>query len=311
VKYVGVRLLPCPDEPARVGQVVGPARLDILWHGRISESFALHVGDELLVPDGTEVAPGTDLVVREYWGRSLRAAIPEGVQAVVRWCTQIARTRDVATGGTSLRFARGAQPVTLELLVDDVPVLAVEIDRDLVPIVETGAIVRRGDRLARQFHDWPMRELATEIETLRAILDVRRLDRRPTALVAPYDATVIEFGQRWIVLRTSDDRTLRLRRQLRTQVLVHVGDAVEAGEPLTSGDRNRHALLHAWGEDRLGDHLLGELVGILGDSVPRAYLGLVLRAMLRGGQLRGIAELTRMRRAASRAITHARDRPLP
>src|SRR5262249_44404622 len=136
------------------------------------------------------------------------------------------------------------------------------------------------------------------IETLRAILDVRQLDRQPTALVAPYDATVMDIGQRWIVLRTSDDRTLRLRRQPRAHVLIHVGDAVEAGERLTDGERNHHALLHAWGEDRLGEHLLDELVLILGDSVPRAYLGLVLRAMLRGGQLRGIAALAQMRRAA-------------
>jgi DNA-directed RNA polymerase subunit beta' len=291
VRYVDVRLLPCPDEPARVGQVVGPARIDILGHGRTTESFALQFGDELLVPDGTQVAAGTDLVVRGHGTRSLRAAIPTGVEAVVRWSTRIMRTRDDGAVWTRLRFARGVQPVTLELLVDEVSTLTVEIDRDAVPIVETGAVVRRGDRLAWRF-DEPRTRWAwgrAGIETLRAILDVRRLDRQPTALVAPCDATVIDIGQRWIVLRTTSERTLRLRRQPQTHVLVHVGDAVEAGEPLTPGERNHRALLHAWGEDRLAEHLRSELVHILGDSIPRAYLGLVLRAMLRGGQLRGIA----------------------
>lgn len=302
VKYGGVQLLPCPDDPARVGQVVGPARIDIIWHGRIAESFALHTGDELLVADGATVIPGAVLVARDYWGRSLRAAIPDGAEAVVRWSTQVVRPLDEITGMTQLRFARGVRPVTLELLVEGIAMVTLEIDRDAVPIVDTGAVVRRGDRLAWQPHNRFRRELEAGIETVRALLGVRRLDRQPTALVTPCDATVIDIGQRWIVLRTEAGRVLRLRRQPSARVEVQVGDAVEAGERLTGGERNHRALLHAWGPDRLGEHLLAELVLILGDSVPRAYLGLVVRAMLRGGGLHGIT-------SAGRRCRSSPDRP--
>jgi hypothetical protein len=302
VKYVDVALLPCPDEPARVGQVLGPGRIDILWHGRVSERFALHAGDELLVADGAEVAAGDALVVRECGRRSLRAAIPDGVEAVVRWSAQLAQTPDEITGLTQLRFARGIRPVTLELLVEGVAILTVEVDRDAVPLAEAGALVRRGDRLAWQFHERFTRALDAGIETLQALLDVRRLDRWPAALIAPYDATVVDVGQRWIVLRTEAGRVLRLRRRLRTRVMVCVGDAVEAGERLTDGERDHRALRHAWGEGRFGDHLLAELKLVLGDRVPRAYLGLVVRAMLQGGGLRGIT-------AAGRRCRSSPDRP--
>lgn len=142
------------------------------------------------------------------------------------------------------------------------------------------------------------------IEHTRAFLDARHLHRE-AALIAPRDATVIDIGQRWIVLRTTDERILRLRRRPGSHVLVAVGDAVVAGEALTGGERNHQALLHAWGEQRLGEHILDELAAIFGRDVPRAYLALVARTMLQGGRLRGIATIARDRRARQARLRSA------
>jgi len=295
VKYVGVQLLPCPDDPTCVGQVVGPARLDVLWRGRAVETIALCAGDELLVADGAEVTPGTELVARANWQRALRAAIPDGIEAVVRWSEPLIETADAITGMPRVAFPAG-RAVTLELLADGAPIATTTM-RHVSPIALPGAVVRRGDRLAWILQARQMRDLHAGIETLRAILDARRLDGEPTALVAPRDATVIDIGRRWIVLRTNDDRVLRLRLPPRAHVTVGVDDTVLAGDPLTGGERNHRALLHAWGEHRLGEHIIDELSLLSGGEVPRAYWALAMRAMLQGGKLRGIAALARVRRA--------------
>lgn len=294
VTYVGVQLLPCPDEPTRVGQVIGPARLELIWQDRVVESFALRGGDELLVADGAEVAPGTALVVRDDWRRALRAAIPDGVEAVVRWSEPLVETVDEITGMSQVGFA-GDHPITVELLVDGAPIAAATLQHGS-PIAPPGAVVRRGDRLAWLWRARKLRELSTGIETVQAFLDARRLGGEPTALVAPRDATVVDLDPRWIVLRTPDGRLLRLRRPPRTHALVAIGDTVIAGDPLTEGERDHHALLHAWGEHRLAEHVMDELSLMFGNKVPRVYWSLALRAMLHGGKLRGIGAIARVAR---------------
>jgi hypothetical protein len=78
--------------------------------------------------------------------------------------------------------------------------------------------------------------------------------------------------------------------------MVLVGDTVRAGDPVTSGERDHRALLHAWGPNRLSEHLLGELELVCGARVPRAYWALAVRAMLRERELRGIDAIARANR---------------
>lgn len=211
VKYVGVQLLPCPVQ-RYVGQVVAPARLDMLWNGRVVERIALCAGDALLVADGAQIEPGTDVIERPF-------------------------------------------------------------DARIIP----------------------------DLDFARALLDARPASHEGRALLAPCDATVSAVDPAWIALRTDDARELRLRRPRRryTYATVEVGERVCAGDALTDGERHHRALLHAWGAQRLGDHLLDELTDVFGDAVPRVYLALAVRAMMQGGQLRGIGALARERRATS------------
>jgi len=295
VRYVEVRLLPCPEDPARVGQCEGPGRLDLMWRDRVVDSVALRAGDELLVADGAEVAPGTELVAHD-WMRSLRAAVPEGVDAVVRWSEPLERSSDSA----DLRFARGVEPVMLALAVDGAPQVHRALDRSATPLVDTGATVRRGDRIAWLAEPQRRRELVADLSTVRAFLDGHRLPDQPVALVAPCDATVHALGPRSITLTGTDGRARHLRLPPRAHPIVNVGDSVLAGDPLTWGERDHRALLHAWGEHRLSEHILDELRLICGEAVPRVYWALALRAMIRRDPtgrpvLRGIGALARGR----------------
>jgi hypothetical protein len=294
VKYVDVQLLPCPEAPHHVGQVVAPARLDMLWHGRVVERIALRAGDELIVADGAHVAPDTEVIACAPYRRAIRAAIPNGVAATVRWSVAPIDVIDPITDLPALRLPAG-RDVQLALVVDGAPIAAATL-HDIQPFVRDGAVVRRGDRLAWTWASRDPRELWAGLATVRALLDARRLPRANPAVIAPCAATVIAIDRAWIDLRTDDDRALRIRLPRRARALVEVGERVSAGDPLTYGERNHRALLHAWGAHRLGDHLLDELAMVLGDAaVPRAYLALAVRAMLQRGSLHGIAELARDR----------------
>ena len=178
-------------------------------------------------------------------------------------------------------FVPSIEPLRLELhSATDGSVLAVH-DLDpftSTPIVRSQTVVRRGDRLAvvgRQQTFTPLPSLVA----LRALLDVCSTTDWP-ATVAPCRATVEAIEPDAITLRAPDGRSLRLRCPRRHHVAVRIGDIVRAGEPLVDGERNHHALLHAWGEDRLADHLLDELGNLLGHAVPPVYWALVVRAML-------------------------------
>lgn len=275
----------------RVGQCEGPGRIDILWHERVVESFELCAGDQLAVVDGAEIPPDTELLAGNPWWRLLRAAIPAGVEAIVHWSEPIEERTDEITELSRFRFKQG--PVTLTLHSRDrtAPFATHVIERDVIPLVETGAIVRRGDRLAAMPRYRARCERMAGIDTVRSWLDARPPQHR--AIVAPCDATVIDIGRRMIVLRSKADRILGLRRRAHASVLVAVGDTVLAGDPLMNGERNHHALLHAWGADRFSEHLLDELELLRGRSVPRVYLALVVRAMLAEPRLRGIGSLAR------------------
>jgi len=295
VRYVDVRLLPCPEDPSRIGECEGPGRIDIIWQERVVESFEVGAGDAILVADDAEVAPDQELAVADPWARSLRAAIPLGVEAVVRWSEPVEILIDEGTGLTRRRFTRG--PVTLTLAAREQALMTRTVERDVTPLVETGAIVRRGDLLASLPRYRALRELVVGIDTLRAWLDVRPLDHEPRALVAPCDATVVELDETSIVLRAPSERVLTLPRPPRAVMLVVVGDNVRAGDPLSDGERDHRELFDVWGAARFSGHLLEELELICGRRVPRVYWALVLRAMLAGGELRGVAARARRARA--------------
>jgi len=95
------------------------------------------------------------------------AAIPDGIEAVVRWSEPLIETADAITGMPRVAFPAG-RAVTLELLADGAPIATTTM-RHVSPIALPGAVVRRGDRLAWIQQARQMRDLHAGIETLRAI----------------------------------------------------------------------------------------------------------------------------------------------
>ena len=296
VRYVDVDLLPCPEDATLVGQCEGLGALEVIWQGCVVETFALGAGDVLLVADGAVVAPDTQLVRTEPWSRTLRAGIPAGALAIARWSEPLREALDEITGLGRPSFQRGEEPIRLELRDpgDGALLAAYEVDRSATPLVESGAVLRRGDRIAAVSRDRVDRDIGAGLDTLRALLDAR-LVAGPEALVAPCDGVVEAIDRRSVALRASDGRLLRIRIPPERYREAQAGDTLRAGDAITSGERSHHALLQVWGKDRFAEHLLEELEALCGD-VPRVYWALAVRAMLeRHRGLRGFGELARAR----------------
>lgn len=281
VKYVGITWIACPDAPEAVGECMRAGTLEVWSHGRITETFGLRAGDRLLVADGIAVGAGTALAEPADWQRTLRADLPPDAEAIVAWSEPPHR---VCHDGVQdrPRFAPGWSPVRLVLHGGDGHVLAAhDLDRSVSPIAATGAVVRRGDPLASipaAFRDNRIGGIARLI----AFLNAR--PGRHRAVVAPCNGTIEALEPGAATLRARDGRVLRLRLPRPRHLAVEVGDEVFAGEPILHGERSHHALLHAWGEARLAEHMIAELeieTTRRGLAIPRVYWALVVRAMLR------------------------------
>jgi hypothetical protein len=282
IRYVSVSLLPCPEDPTLVGHCQGRATLELVRDDRLAETFTLVDGDQLLVADGAAVAPGTRLVADSPW--LLRADLPPDVEAIAQWSEPVEELGDDVTGLAAMRFPLRFTELCLELhdCTSGATLGRHKLwAEDLTPLVQSGTVVRRGDRLALKRPPSHGKH-CTSLPLLRAFLDARRLAHPQVraALVSRCDGTVEAIDTLSVTLRTSDRHFIRLRRPSKEILRVQLGDPVRAGEHLTFGERSHHALLHILGDDALADHMLQELAILLGASVPRVYWSLVLRAML-------------------------------
>ena len=198
VRFVGVELLPCPEDPRFVGQCVRGGVVEVWLRGRADERFAVDAGDVLLVADGDEVAPETLLVSRPY-ERAIRANLPAGGEALARWGEALREGVDEVTGLSNLAFAPGASPMRVELrdVIDDRCLAVHEVARDRArPAVADGAVVRRGDRLAVVMMRSTVTRMCRAFPALRALLDVRPIHgdtlclwRRPSPLTVKVAAS--------------------------------------------------------------------------------------------------------------------------
>ena len=112
------------------------------------ESFGVRRGDYLLVADGATVAPRTTLVAHDPWSRRVRADIPHGVEATVRWSeAPVPVKENEVTGLVRYGFAPGEGDVTAALRHDGGEV-TIPVARDAIALVVDGDVVVRGQQLA-------------------------------------------------------------------------------------------------------------------------------------------------------------------
>ncbi len=272
------------DAPARVCLAGG--RMEVRRGPFVMETYRVREGDVLVVEDGASVRADDVLFRRPRGGvRALRALLPEGVVATARWSEEPDdEVVDARTGLSRRGFFPGPGDVVLTLVDDAGRALATHpLPRFTIPRVASGQRVARGDALATLLLEGPRLDLRRGAAWLRDHLDARPPEASYAAAVAPADGRVEAIEARRVVLRADDGRALSVRRRRWTHMIVRPGDAVLAGDALSDGARSHHRLQRVWGDERLADHLVDELVreaSLQNVRVAEAWWSLAVRAML-------------------------------
>lgn len=287
VRYAGMTWIECPERPDAVGQCTAPGTIEILSGGGVVERFDALPGDTILVQEGATIRPETVVIESGALARGVRADLPHGVEAVVRWCEPVSSTMlDEVTGLSHLVFSPGQEDVEVDLVDDDGrTVVRMDVPRHARPIAVDGDRVHRGSLLATVLRPSPCETIRLGgVEALREFLDLRVYRPLGTATTSPLVGRVERIDKTAISLRTADGRLHRIRRRNGDHSLVvREGEEVRAGDSLESGQRSHHRLLRAWGEERLAAHMIEELeieTARRGLPIPRTAWTLVVRSML-------------------------------
>lgn len=287
VRYAGVRWIVCPERPEVVGQCTAHGTIELLSEGNVIERFAALPGDILLVAEGATILAETTVLESGAVARGVRADLPDGVEAQVRWCEPVsAMVVDEVTGLSRFAFSPGQGSVKVDLVDAEGRTLGTtDVPRHARPVAVDGERVRRGTLLATLFG--PLRRENVRlggIDALRDFLDLRVYRALGIATTAPFDGSVEGVEPTVIRLRSSDGTLRRIRRRRPDHaLLVREGEEVRAGDALEDGQRSHPRLLRAWGEERLAAHLIEELElesARRSLGVPRTSWTLVVRAML-------------------------------
>lgn len=286
VRYADVAWIECPERPDVVGQCTARGVVEVLSEGSVIERFDASPGDMLLVADGAAIRPGTVVIDGSAFGRAVRADVPRGVEAVVRWGEPMSSTLDEVTGLSRHAFSPGEGDVRLDLVDGEGRAIATtKVPRRARPIVADGDRVRRGSVLATIVTPYLQPTIRfAGIEALRELLDLRVHRPLGTATTSPFDGRVERIEPTAFLLRAADGRLRCVRRRKRDHaLLVREGAEVRAGDSLESGQRSHAQLLRAWGEERLAAHMMEELeieTARRSLAIPRTSWALVVRAML-------------------------------
>lgn len=263
--------------------------VEVLWGDKLMETFATRPGDVLLVRDGATVTAGARLFERDMWLDRVHAPLPADAVGLARWSEATVALCDEVTGLTRPAFAAvprsdiPAPDVRLDVVDERGGVLwTCFVPRRAYPAVADNDRVARGDLVARVPRVERPDEFLGGVERLRSFLQAQLGWRGGVAAIAPCDGRVENVAAGCIVLAHGDARvTVRVRKG--AMMNVRAGDGVRAGDALTAGERSHHALLRAWGEERLARHLLDELVresARRGARIAPAYWSIAIRSML-------------------------------
>lgn len=100
-------------------------------------------------------------------------------------------------------------------------------------------------------------------------------------IVAPYDG-IVEVTKETLILAASDGAPVRYEIPGNTQVVVKTGDMVEAGDRLTLGSINLHALMQLKGIEATQRYIINEVLRIYaaqGEGVADKHLEVIVRQM--------------------------------
>jgi len=233
--------------------------------GREVEKFKVPYGATLLVEDGSTVKSGQRLAT---WDPHRVPILAEAAGSV--------RFQDIEEGETVRVDAErgGSRLVVIEHKGEKHPRIVVEdktgkiLDFHYLPAkarieVEEGQSVQPGDLLARQPREMAgTQDITAGLPRVTELFEARK-PKEPAAMAEISGRVELRTdkrrGKMTIIVRSESGMEREHHVPHDRRLLVHTGDYVEAGDPLTEGPLVPHDILRIRGEEALQQYLLSEI----------------------------------------------------
>jgi DNA-directed RNA polymerase subunit beta' len=264
--------------------------------GREIEKYKISYGSHIVVPDGAKVEPGQRLV----WWDPHRTPILAEAAGVVRF-------QDIKEGET-VRVEEGARGIGSRYVVIEHkgemhPRVVIEdksgkiLDFHYLPAkarieVEEGQSVKPGALLARQPREMSgTQDITGGLPRVTEIFEARK-PKEPAAMAEISGRVELRTdkrrGKMTIIVRSDSGMEREHHVAHDRHLLVHTGDYVEAGDPLTEGPMVPHDILDIRGEETLQVYLLSEVQSVYrsqGVGINDKHIEVILNQMLRKVQI--------------------------
>jgi len=294
VRYAGLNAAPIPGARQKAWVVLKRnGDLSVLDpKDREIEKFKVPYGATVLVPDGAKVKQGQRLAM---WDPH-RVPILAEAKGTVRF-------QDVEEGETVRADAekgRGAaRYVVIEHKGEKHPRIVVEdrngkiLDFHYLPAkarieVDEGQSVSPGHLLARQPREVSgTQDITGGLPRVTELFEARK-PKEPAAMAEISGRVELRTdkrrGKMTIIIRSESEMEREHHVPHDRHLLVHTGDYVEAGDPLTEGPLVPHDILRIRGEEALQQYLLGEAQGVYRSqkqTIDDKHFEVILSQMLR------------------------------
>ena len=299
VQYHDLNAVVSPESSMLRGKAAGKSWVALKRQGEISildskarelEKYKVPYGSHIIVPDGAKVKPGQRLV----WWDPHRIPILAEVGGVVRF-------QDIKEGETvRVESEKQAQRlVVIEHKGEMHPRLVIEdksgkiLDFHYLPAkarieVEEGQTVKPGELLARQPREVSgTQDITGGLPRVTEIFEARK-PKEPAAMAEISGRVELRTdkrrGKMTIIVHSESGMEREHHVPHDRHLLVHTGDFVDAGDPLTEGPMVPHDILEIRGEEALQNYLLAEALSVyrgVGETINDKHVEVILAQMLR------------------------------
>jgi DNA-directed RNA polymerase subunit beta' len=265
------------------------------------EKFKVPYGSHILAADGSEVDPGDVLV----WWDPHRVPILAEADGQVRF-------EDIKEGET-VRLEEGTKGrkgrfVVIQHKGDVNPRIVVEdksgkiLDFHYLPAkarieVEEGQSVKPGELLARQPREVSgTQDITGGLPRVTEVFEARK-PKEPAAMAEISGRVELRTdkrrGKMTIIVHSESGMEREHHVPIGQHLLVHTGDYVDAGDPLTEGPLVPHDILDIRGEEALQNYLLGEVQSVYrstGVTINDKHIEIILTQMLRKVKIESVGD---------------------
>ena len=267
------------------------------------EKYKVPYGANILVPDGAKVRPGVRLVA---WD-------PHRVPILAE-ATGVVRFQDIEEGETvrveaeRTKGAAAKRYVVIEHKGEKHPRIMIEdkagkiLDFHYLPAkarieVEEGQSVLSGELLARQPREVTgTQDITGGLPRVTEVFEARK-PKEPAAMGEISGRVELRTdkrrGKMTIIVRSESGMEREHHVPHDRHLLVHTGDYVEAGDPLTEGPLVPHDILAIRGEEALQQYLLTEVLGVyrgVGQSINDKHVEVIIMQMLRKVKVESVGD---------------------